>query len=137
MVLFIHSGNFSFLISVFRSFTFTEVMVYHFSICIRFLLVFCSSVSISYTLLDYLKFWYSIFLSLFIYFERERESRRGTKWGKREYQEGSTLATQSPMQGSNTQTMRSWLEPKPRVRCLNNWATQESLYSILMYLLCF
>ena len=36
-----------------------------------------------------------------------------------------------PDVSSNSQTMRSWPEPKPRVRRLTNWATQVPLYYLL------
>ena len=37
---------------------------------------------------------------------------------------GSELSTQSPTRGLNSRTVRSWPEPKLRVRCLTDWATQ-------------
>ena len=51
---------------------------------------------------------------------RERE-------GEKESQAGSVLSVQSPTQGSILQTVRSWLEPKPRVKGFNDWATQAPL----------
>ena len=72
----------------------------------------------------------SFFFNLF-YFEREtdrqtdRQQGRGRERRKeRESQAGSTLSAQSPMQGSNSWTMKSWPKPKSRVGCLTNWATQ-------------
>ena len=53
----------------------------------------------------------------FIYFERERERENkggAEREGKRESQSDSFLSAQSPMRGSNPQTMRSCPEPKPR-----------------------
>ena len=48
------------------------------------------------------------FLSLFLYFERERESVsvRGEVQGERESQAGSMLPTQSPRWGLNPCTLR-------------------------------
>ena len=67
----------------------------------------------------------------FIYFERERKRERAGKGqgGKREReaQAGSALSPQSPICGSNSRTVRSWPEPKPRVGHLTNWATQVPL----------
>ena len=50
--------------------------------------------------------------------ERERERERIPK-----FQSGSTLSVWSPMRGSKTWTLRSWPEPKLRVRCLTDRAT--------------
>ena len=70
----------------------------------------------------------SIILSLFIYFERESESNqvRGRERG-RESWAGSMLSLQIPSRASNSQTVRSLPEPKPRVRGLTDWATQVPL----------
>ena len=69
---------------------------------------------------------------LFIYFEskRERERESTSRGGaereaERECQADSTLSTQSWMQGSILRTVRSWPEPKPRVRHLINWAPRH------------
>ena len=69
-----------------------------------------------------------IFLSLFTYFwEMERDRKRGRdREGKRESQIGFTLSVQSPVQSSNSWTMRS-CEPKSRIGRLTNWATQPPL----------
>ena len=51
-----------------------------------------------------------VFLSLFIYFERKRESTQaeeGEREGQTESQAGSMPSTQSPMWGSNPLTVRS------------------------------
>ena len=61
--------------------------------------------------------------------EREREGERQHEWGRgrereRESQAGSTLPAQSLTWGSIPQTVRSWPEPKSRVRRLTDWATQ-------------
>ena len=60
---------------------------------------------------------------LFIFRERERMGEEQRK-RKTESQAGSSLPAQSPMQGSNSQTMRLWPEPKSWARHLTNWATQ-------------
>ena len=65
------------------------------------------------------------FPSICIYFwERDRESacelgRGREREGERESQAGSTLSAQSLRQALNPQTVRSWAEPKTRVRILN------------------
>ena len=71
--------------------------------------------------------WFTYFLSWFIYLKREKEraSMGGSERGwERESQVGSVLPAQSPMQGLNSWTMKSWPEPKSRVGCLKVWATQ-------------
>ena len=71
------------------------------------------------------------FLSLVLFILRERERERTHRGGQRErereFQAGSALLQQSQMQGSNSQTVRSWREPKSRVRRLTDWATQAPL----------
>ena len=73
------------------------------------------------------------FIYFFILREREHVSKHAqVGWGAkregdRESQVGSSPSTQSPMWGSNSRTMRSWLELKSRVRRVINWATQEPL----------
>ena len=74
-----------------------------------------------------------IFSLMFIYLFWEREpvivwAGEGQKDRERESQEGSTLSAQSPKQGSNSQTMRQWPQPKSRVRHLTNWATHVPLF---------
>ena len=70
-------------------------------------------------------FSFFFFSSLFIYFwEREVQVGKKQRAGETEYQAGSTLLVQSLTQGSNSPTMRSWLELKLRVRCSTKWATQ-------------
>ena len=69
---------------------------------------------------------YIFFFTVYLFL---REKKRVHKWGmdrergERESQVGSALSAQSLMWGSNSQTMRSQPEPKPRVGCLTNWAT--------------
>ena len=55
----------------------------------------------------------------------ERE-RMNMNMNMNESQAGATLSVRSPIWGSNSQTVISWPEPKPRVRrCLPDWAPQE------------
>ena len=66
---------------------------------------------------------------MFIYFERERENEwtgEGQREEERESQASPVLPAQSPMQGSIliSQTLRSWPEPKSRIRHLTDWAMQ-------------
>ena len=63
------------------------------------------------------------FLSLFIYFGRER------KWGRDRERFSSRLGTVSaePVMGLEPRAMRSWPEPKPRVSRSTNWDTQATL----------
>ena len=74
-----------------------------------------------------------IFLSLFIYFERDRGSASGEEGPRERERERErerilnklhTLSAQSLMWGLNPWTMRSWPEPKPRVGHLTHRATQ-------------
>ena len=51
----------------------------------------------------------------------------GQKEKERESQAGSTLPVQSPMWGSNQQVVRSRPEPRSRVGCSTDWATQAPL----------
>ena len=48
----------------------------------------------------------------------------GEGWRERESQAGSALSVQSTTWGLNSRTLRSWPEPKSRVKCLIDWATQ-------------
>ena len=68
---------------------------------------------------------------IYLFCERERESvhahgpgRSRERGRERESQTGSSLSVQGPTRGSNPQTVRSWPEPKPRVGCWTDWATQ-------------
>ena len=63
----------------------------------------------------------------FIYFEAGRESERenvsrgGAEIeGEKESQAGPMLSVQSLMWGLNSRSVRSWPEPKSRIRCLTN-----------------
>ena len=61
--------------------------------------------------------------NFFVYFERERKSERKQGRGikrERESQAGSALSVQSLTWGWNSQTVRSWLELKSRVRGLTD-----------------
>ena len=91
----------------------------------------CHVSFVSFSLEQVLNVCLFFFSCLFILRERERErerareraSRGGAEQeGERESQAVSTPSVQSPMQGSNPWTTRSW--PKSRVRHLNYWATQ-------------
>ena len=72
------------------------------------------------------------FKFIYLFWERERErEREGERERERESQAGSGLWAQSLMWGSNPRTVRSWLEPKPRVRRVSDWATHAPLKSVL------
>ena len=76
-------------------------------------------------------FFFFFFLS---YFEREREQEHASGVGQRERrarepEAGSTLSVQSLVQGLNSWTVRSWLDPRSEVECLTYWATQAPLGS--------
>ena len=58
-----------------------------------------------------------VFLMFICLFLKERESREE---GERETQAGSALSAQNLTQSSNSGTMRSYPEPKPRVGRLTN-----------------
>ena len=66
---------------------------------------------------------------MYLFWERERERSSGggaerERERERNSQAGSALSAQSLTHGLNSQTVRSWPEPKARVRRLTNWATQ-------------
>ena len=61
-----------------------------------------------------------------VYFERDRDRDREIE---RESQAGSMLSVQSLTWSLNSLTRRLWPEPKSRVRCLTNWATQMPYFS--------
>ena len=64
---------------------------------------------------------------LFILRERDTESRGGAdREGDTEAQAGSTPSAQSLTWGSNSRTVRSCPEPKPRVRCSDAQLTEPS-----------
>ena len=68
----------------------------------------------------------SVILFLFLFLDRERE-RAQAREGliERGRESPSSFHTQwSPVWSSNPQAMRSRPEPRSRVRCLNDWATQ-------------
>ena len=74
-------------------------------------------------------FPYAFFFFKFMYFERETE-RAGAEERQREKERENpklALSVRSPMWGLNSQTVRSRPEPRPRVRCLTDWATPVSL----------
>ena len=64
---------------------------------------------------------------------RERESvhmqgRCREKGRERKFQASSAKSAQSLSGGSSSWTMRSWHEPKPRVRCLTDWGAPLLLF---------
>ena len=62
------------------------------------------------------------FLNVRLFWEIKWTSRgRGRE---RESQAGPMLSAQSPTWGSISWTTRSWPEPKSRIGCLTDWATQ-------------
>ena len=73
---------------------------------------------------QFLFFNYLLFKSfIYLFWEREREGE-SEREEKRESQAGFVLTMQSLMWGLISWTVRLWSEPKSRVRCLTNWATQ-------------
>ena len=70
--------------------------------------------------------WAVLYFKVLIYFERERStSREGQRRRERESQAGSVLPARACHGwGSNSQTVRSWPEPKPTVRCLTNLSSR-------------
>ena len=85
---------------------------------------FCPSVALKHNVNDN-------FFFIYLFWEKERKRGR-ERGGKRESQAGSTLSAQSPTRGWNPWTMRSWPEPKSRVGCLANGATQEPQWQIFI-----
>ena len=67
----------------------------------------------------------SVFLFLFLFFERESSHRRGGAEGENPKQAAGSA--QSPKMEIDTTTVISWPEPKSRVRCSISWATQVPL----------
>ena len=58
-------------------------------------------------------FSFLFFFNVYLFFrERERKGREGQKEGDSRYKAGFALTAESLMQGSNSQTERSWPEPK-------------------------
>ena len=77
---------------------------------------------------------FRVWMAFFVlsYFERERERASGVRQRERrdrESEAGSTLSVQSLVQGLNSWTVRSWLDPRSEVECLTDWATQAPLGS--------
>ena len=77
-------------------------------------------------------FIYLFLKFIYLFWERvwTREGQRERE-GKRESQAGSTLSAQSPTRGLISWTVRSWPDPKPRVRRLTDWTTQVPLIFFL------
>ena len=73
----------------------------------------------------------------FIYFERERERKceqgRGRERGRERQSQADCNVSVS---GLNSQTARSWPEPKQRVRLLTNWATQAPWVIVILRRMC-
>ena len=71
------------------------------------------------------------FKFIYLFWEWEwKKDREGE--GERESQGGSALSLQSPTRGSIPWIMRWWPEPKLRVGCLTDWATQMPLNCVLL-----
>ena len=67
------------------------------------------------------------FFNVYLFWEKESTTAQegeGQKERERKFQAGSVCSAQSLMWGSKSQTTRRWLEPKSRVGCLTDWATQ-------------
>ena len=79
----------------------------------------------------FLKFFFFKFIYLF-----GGAGGRAERKGEKESQAGSTVPAQSLTQGSIPQTVRSWPEPKSRVRHLTDWATQAFPCFLLDLSLC-
>ena len=61
---------------------------------------------------------------IYLFWERQHERwREGQRGGQKEPQAGSAPSVWSLIQGSNSRTSRSWLEPKSRVRGLTHSVT--------------
>ena len=74
--------------------------------------------------MDHFSFLNNFLMFIYVFFERESLSGGGAEREKeRESQAGYTLSTE-PNTGLDFTTLRSWPEPKSRVRRLTNWATQ-------------
>ena len=71
--------------------------------------------------IDWLIDWFNVYLFLF---ERDRAWAGEGQRQERDSQAGSAWSTQSLTQDSNSQTVRSWPEPKWRVRRLTDCTTQ-------------
>ena len=93
-----------------------------FSLCNCFTFFYGSFVALSTGWYSMVHLFSYFFLNLLIYFwevGRDRERRR--------QRIPSRLHTVSaePSMGLNPQTVRSWCEPRSRVRCLKNWTTRH------------
>ena len=74
-----------------------------------------------------LSFPFYLFVQVYLFILREKESssRGGAeREGERKSQAGPHLSVWSLMQGSNSQTVRSWPGPKSRAEHLTDLATQ-------------
>ena len=76
------------------------------------------------------------FEDLFIYFRERVSTQAGRSLegeGEREPQADSPLSTEPNLE-LNPRTLKSWPEPKSRVRCLTSWDTQASPFPCLLKL---
>ena len=64
---------------------------------------------------------------IYLFWERQRQCEQGSgreREGDRESKEGLAPATQTPVWGLNSRTVRSWPKPKSVVGCSTDWAIQ-------------
>ena len=78
-------------------------------------------------------------LNVLVIFEKEREGAQvhspAPEWsrgrevgeGDKRSESGSALTAESPKRGLNSRIVRSWLEPKAKVRSLTDWVIQALL----------
>ena len=85
-------------------------------------------------------FFFFLFFFMFSYFREKEHTRVHSSTGEgleregdRESHAGSTLLAQSMTPGSNSQSSRSWPEPKWRVGRWINWATQVPLSASFLH----
>ena len=78
-------------------------------------------------MLKFENYWSTLiifFKFIFIYFERERELGRGRERERENSKQALHCQPGARSKGSNSRTVRSWPEPKTRVGCFADWATQ-------------
>ena len=76
----------------------------------------------------------------FIFWERERVAHVWAGEGQREGERERILnrlhaVSRSPKEGLLSRPVRSWSEPKSRIRCLTDWPTRAPLYSAISTLI--
>ena len=76
-------------------------------------------------------YFFKFFIKLCIYFERENTCTRAGEEQREKIPGRLHAVSTEPNTGSNSQTVRSWPQPKSRARGSTNWATQAPL--IQMY----